>query len=669
MFHNHSLRQKLGMAFFPLIIILCSLAGHTLYLNFQQATVIQNFFGFYLKLAGFITIAIMLLIWLRWILRDIVHTSDTFLERTLKIADEQWQQFSDTTDNKYEYQSLQALNTIQTRLQDYQRLTVELQRVFSALSNGDLTQTVNSNYFNKLHELKQDVNNTVLHLRQSIFDIKQAIDAAAQGVFDKRVSLENKQGLFKELAENLNQNLNLNQQLVEEVMRVFAAVSMGNLTQTITQNYSGSLLQLKIDVNDSVRKLNEIMNEISSVVDSSAQGSFDKRINLIGKEGFFRTISENLNRNLDVNQRIVEELMSVFSGMSQGNLQKCLVNEYSGRLSELKYDVNTSIKKLNEMMANIFQLTEAVDNGANEIAQGNLSLSQRTEEQAAALEETASSMQQMTDTVRQTAENAQQANQLSIQAKVSAERGGQVVSQAVKAMVEITKSSNQMSDIISVIDEIAFQTNLLALNAAVEAARAGEQGRGFAVVAIEVRNLAQRSAVAAKEIKQLIKNSLSKVDEGSQLVNQSGKALDEIVLNVKKVSDIIAEIAAAGQEQASGILQVNRAVTQLDETTQQNAAMVEEITASSDSTKEQVKQLRTLLNFFQFESSKQVATATDTAKRHAPALSPASIPAHVSRNSHPTIHGTTPHVKSIAAEVHKKLHSKERNDDDEWDEF
>jgi methyl-accepting chemotaxis protein len=202
----------------------------------------------------------------------------------------------------------------------------------------------------------------------------------------------------------------------------------------------------------------------------------------------------------------------------------------------------------------------AVSTGAEEITKGSEDLAQRTSEQASSLEETAASMEEMTSTVKQNADNAKQADKLAISARDTADKGGSVTQRAVEAMGEINKSSKKIADIITVIDEIAFQTNLLALNAAVEAARAGEHGRGFAVVAAEVRNLAQRSATAAKEIKDLINESIQRVTDGSELVHQSGKTLEEIVHAVKRVSDIIAEISVASQEQASGIDQVNKAI-------------------------------------------------------------------------------------------------------------
>src|SRR5581483_1614201 len=232
--------------------------------------------------------------------------------------------------------------------------------------------------------------------------------------------------------------------------------------------------------------------------------------------------------------------------------------------------------KLTEVVGEVQQSAQTVTSAAQQIARGNDDLSYRTQEQASSLEETAASMEEMTSTVKQSADNAQHASQLAMAMRVQAERGGDVASRASTAMQGIQQASAQISDIVGLIDEIAFQTNLLALNAAVEAAHAGEHGRGFAVVADEVRNLAQRSARAAKEIKTLIGDSVEKVQAGSQLVDESGKALAGIIASVKKVVDIVDEIAAASHEQAGGIEQVNRAVMQMDEATQQNAALVEE---------------------------------------------------------------------------------------------
>ena len=256
----------------------------------------------------------------------------------------------------------------------------------------------------------------------------------------------------------------------------------------------------------------------------------------------------------------------------------------AGELAGICSSVNALIEHLGATVQDIGSTTVEVKRAADDIATGNANLAQRTAEQSSSLEETATSMEQMTATVKQNADNAAQANQLALAARDQAERGGLIVNQAIAAMSDINQSSERIADIIGVIDAIAFQTNLLALNAAVEAARAGEQGRGFAVVASEVRNLAGRSATAAKEIKGLIQDSVRKVADGSARVTQSGRTLEEIVSSVKKVSDIVAEIAAASREQSAGIEQVNRAILQMDELTQQNATLVDQATAAARNT-------------------------------------------------------------------------------------
>lgn len=242
--------------------------------------------------------------------------------------------------------------------------------------------------------------------------------------------------------------------------------------------------------------------------------------------------------------------------------------------------------------------TDTITTASTEIAAGNLDLSARTEEQASSLEETAASMEELTSTVQQNTESVRHANTLAGTASKVALKGGQVVEQVVGTMEEINEAARRIGDIIGVIDGIAFQTNILALNAAVEAARAGEQGRGFAVVASEVRNLAQRSAAAAKEIKTLIADSISKVELGSKFANVAGETMTEVVASVKRVTDIMAEIALAGQEQSSGIAQVNQAIAQMDQVTQQNAALVEEAAAAADSMQEQAQELLKVVSTF-----------------------------------------------------------------------
>lgn len=288
-----------------------------------------------------------------------------------------------------------------------------------------------------------------------------------------------------------------------------------------------------------------------------------------------------------------------------------------------------ALKKMNDNLAGIVGEvrtgTETIATASSEIASGNLDLSSRTEEQASSLEETASAMEELTSTVKQNADNAQQANQLAASASGVAVQGGQVVEQVIATMQSISDSSKRIADIIGVIDGIAFQTNILALNAAVEAARAGEQGRGFAVVASEVRNLAQRSANAAKEIKSLITDSVESVDVGSRLVEQAGATMREVVNSVQRVTDIVSEISAASHEQSTGIEQVNQAISQMDEVTQQNAALVEEAAAASQSLQDQAASLAQAVSVFKVSHVQAKAVAPRAAKKPQPVVARAKV--------------------------------------------
>jgi methyl-accepting chemotaxis protein len=314
--------------------------------------------------------------------------------------------------------------------------------------------------------------------------------------------------------------------------------------------------------------------------------------------GFFRALAEGLNTLVETSEKVVNDTGAVLSSLSKGDLTATINNDYRGKFGELKLNANKTVEKLTKIITQVRAASNSVALGADEIARGNADLSQRTEEQASSLEETASSMEEMTGVVRQSADNANNARQLSDDALGKARIGGNVVSDAVASMGGILASSKKIAEIIGVIDEIAFQTNLLALNAAVEAARAGEQGRGFAVVASEVRSLSQRSANAAKEIKELIQASVAQVEGGVELVNKTGETLAEIVDSVEKVNGTTYEISSAATEQIDGIEQINKAVGQMDEMTQQNAALVEQASAASENMAQQAKKMRELMEFF-----------------------------------------------------------------------
>jgi methyl-accepting chemotaxis protein len=315
---------------------------------------------------------------------------------------------------------------------------------------------------------------------------------------------------------------------------------------------------------------------------------------------------------------------------------------------------------LAEIVAEVRVGTETIASASSQIASGNQDLSARTEQQASSLEETASSMEELTSAVRANNDNARQANQLAQSASEVAVQGGAVVSQVVNTMGAINDSSRKIVDIIAVIDGIAFQTNILALNAAVEAARAGEQGRGFAVVASEVRTLAQRSAAAAKEIKELIGNSVEKVEVGSKLVEQAGQTMAEVVSSVQRVTDIMAEISTAGDEQSAGIEQINQAVSEMDTVTQQNAALVEEAAAAAEAMQQQAANLERVVSVFQLDGHQRVA-------KPAPVAKPSAARLAIAKSAKPAAARPAPAI-SAPAKSQKRVTSSAGGEGD-WEEF
>ena len=325
--------------------------------------------------------------------------------------------------------------------------------------------------------------------------------------------------------------------------------------------------------------------------------------------------------------RSLNEAATIARTVAEGDLRGTIDAGGKDEIGQLMRALRDMRDGLVKIVGQVRQGTDTILSASEEIAQGNMDLSARTESQASSLEETAASMEELTSTVQQNSDNAQQANQLALSATEVAERGGAVVTQVVETMSAINDSSKKIVDIIAVIDGIAFQTNILALNAAVEAARAGEQGRGFAVVATEVRNLAQRSAAAAKEIKALITASVDKVESGTRLVDQAGATMQEVVESIHRVTDIMAEINAASSEQSAGIGQVNQAVIAMDTVTQQNAALVEEAAAAARAMQDQAGTLTTLVGVFKLDAAHAASLVALPAKTARPAANAARITA------------------------------------------
>lgn len=473
------------------------------------------------------------------------------------------------------------------------------QKVATAIAEGDLSSRIVIDSSDEISVLLHAMQIMQDKLSTLVKDIEKTVSAAVKGDFSHKIDTSDKNGYAKDISEALNRLSDITNTGLHDVIRVADALSKGDLNQKITQDYKGLFGLTAKGVNTTVDALTKIVNEIQGMVDAAAnRGEFSYKMDLHDKVGYTKTIAESLNRLSNVTDSGLKDVLRVANALAQGDLTHTIDDEYPGVFGQVKVGVNTTTENLKNLMSEIQEITLIISSASTEIAAGNNDLAHRTEEQAASLEETASSMQELTSTVQHNSDNAKQANSLASGATEIANKGVLVVEEVVSTMANINQSSLRIVDIISVIDDIAFQTNILALNAAVEAARAGEQGKGFAVVAIEVRNLAQRAANAAGEIKRLIGDSVERVSGGSKQVADAGQTMQDIVTAIQEMANIIADITNASIEQSTGISQAGQAISSMDDVTQQNAALVEQIAASSESLEQQTKNLANELAYF-----------------------------------------------------------------------
>ncbi|MDE2483477.1 MAG: hypothetical protein KGN02_14975 [bacterium] len=539
-------------------------------------------------------------------------------------------------------------------------------RMLRAISTGDLTQRIEGEYPGTFGTLKEYSNATVALLQQFIAaQGEMSRQHMELGMIEYQMDASRFSGAYRDMAQSVNDLVQSHIAVKMRVVDVVTQYALGNFAIEMDR-----LPGTKAKITDAVDKIKasfeSIAGEVVGLVDAAARGDFSARGDAGAYQFSFRAMVEGLNTLMETADKGLNDVARVLAALAKGDLTEAITAEYLGTFGKLKDDSNATVASLNDVVDRIRSSVEVVNTAAREIAAGNSNLSARTEQQASSLEETAASMEELLSTVKQNTDNARQANQLAIGASEIAVRGGDVVSQVVTTMGSISDSARKIGDIIGVIDGIAFQTNILALNAAVEAARAGEQGRGFAVVAGEVRNLAQRSAAAAKEIKALINDSVDRTESGSRLVDQAGRTMDEIVQAVKRVTDIMAEIAAASKEQLAGIEQVNDAVSQMDQVTQQNAALVEEAAAAAGSLEEQSGNLVNAVAVFRIaRASAPAQPIVAAAPVQKPVLEPRkplrSNGSARAKNGRSNGHGAT----VVAA---PKVVA-DREDDDEWKSF
>ncbi|HEY8098768.1 MAG TPA: methyl-accepting chemotaxis protein [Methylobacter sp.] len=544
---------------------------------------------------GLIAAGIALVLWLGWaLIRVIIRPLEASIAHFGQIAQGNYHNVIEIERHNEVGKVMEAIKSMQTKLgfdvAENRRVADESLRVKIALDNVSTGVMIADND-GKIIYVNKSVSNLLSKAEQCIR--KDLPNFSAEKLVGSKID-----GFHKDPAHQ--------SQLLASLTGTYTAtMELGGRSMVVTAspvvNELGQRLGSVAEWQDRTAEA-AVEKEVSTIVAAAIMGDFSKRFELQGKEGFLRELGESLNQLLYTSETSLDEVVRVLGALSRGDLTETITNDYQGTFGQLKDSSNATVEKLKQIIHQIKDATDCINTGAKEIASGNNDLSYRTEEQAASLQQTAASMEELTATVQHNTENAKQANQLAIGAADIADQGGRVVSQVVTTMNAIKQSSHKIEEIISVIDDIAFQTNILAFNASIQASHAGIHGQGFAVVASEVRNLAQCAAASAEEIKSLIEESVEKIDDGSKLAAEAGTTMEEILKAIRGVTGMMSEITSASVEQSAGIGQVNQAISQMDDVTQQNAALVEQAAAAAESLEEQAQNLAVTVSGFKIDN-------------------------------------------------------------------
>jgi methyl-accepting chemotaxis protein len=457
-------------------------------------------------------------------------------------------------------------------------------------------------------------------LRELISETSNLSKAAVEGILTARGDHSKFKGAYRDMVEGINKTLDSVIGPLNVAAKYVEDISKGVIPPTITDNYNGDFNKIKNNLNAVVKMMNDLLKETDILINAALTGNLGTRANAVLFVGGWNQLIAGINKTLDAVLEPINEASGVLEKVAARDMTARVTGDYKGDHAKIKNSLNSAVDNLDKALTQVSEATEQVTSASQQISSGSQSLAQGANEQASSLEEVSSSLEEMASMTKQNADNASQAKNLSGEADHNAKTGADAMNRMSSAINKIKESSDQTAKIVKTIDEIAMQTNLLALNAAVEAARAGEAGRGFAVVAEEVRNLAQRSAQAAKNTADMISESVKNADDGVKIATEVSEAFGSIAVSSKKVNDLIAEIAAASQEQSQGIDQVNTAVAQMDKVTQQNAANSEESASAAEELSSQSEELKTMIDQFNLtmtnSSHRSYSAARVEPKRH-----------------------------------------------------